>query len=94
MTGAPKKRTTEILDALEGAPRGVYSGAIGWMGVDGAMDLAIAIRTMLVEADRLTFHVGAGIVADSDPAAEYDETLHKARGMMRALGVDAQVPVA
>jgi len=94
ITGAPKVRAMEIIEELEPTARGPYCGAIGWMGVDGAMDLAIAIRTILIERQRLTFHVGAGIVADSDPAAEYDETLHKARGIMCALGVDAQVPVA
>jgi len=94
ITGAPKVRAMEIIEELEPTARGPYCGAIGWMGVDGAMDLAIAIRTILIEGQRLTFHVGAGIVADSDPAAEYDETLHKARGMMCALGVETQVPVA
>ncbi|MBN1916674.1 MAG: aminodeoxychorismate synthase component I [Verrucomicrobia bacterium] len=90
VTGAPKVRSMEIIEELEPTARGPYCGAIGWIGADGAMDLNIVIRTILVEADgatgrRLTFQVGGGIVADSDPAAEYEETLDKAQGILRAL---------
>ena len=97
VTGAPKVRAMEIIEELEPTARGPYCGAIGYIGVDGAMDLNIAIRTVLVEDDKLTFQVGGGIVADSRPADEYDETLHKARGILTALGValpDAQKVLA
>lgn len=85
ITGAPKIRAMEIIEDLETARRGVYCGSIGWIGRDGRMDLNVAIRTMIVRCDRLYFQVGGGIVADSDPDAEYEETLHKAEGMRRAL---------
>ncbi len=86
VTGAPKVRAMEIIEELEPTARGPYCGAIGWIGVDGTIDLNIAIRTMLLEDEHLTFQVGGGIVADSRPADEYDETLHKARGILNALG--------
>jgi len=86
VTGAPKIRAMEIIEELEPTARGPYCGAFGTIGVDGAMDLGMAIRTMLCEGDRLTFQVGGGIVADSSPADEYDETIHKARGILTALG--------
>ncbi len=92
VTGAPKVRAMEIIEELEPTARGPYCGAIGYIGVDGAMDLSIAIRTMLVEDDKVTFQVGGGIVADSRPADEYDETLHKARGILTALGAPAPEP--
>jgi len=85
VTGAPKVRAMEIIEEIEPTSRGPYCGAIGYIGVDGSIDLSIVIRTILCEGDRITFQVGGGIVADSLPALEYDETLHKARGMMRAL---------
>jgi len=84
ITGAPKKRAREIIDELESEPRGLYTGAIGVIGFDGETRLSIAIRTAIAEAGELHFHVGAGIVADSDPALEYEETLHKARGLFAA----------
>ena len=86
VTGAPKIRATEIIDELEPTARGPYCGAVGWLGVDGSMDLNIPIRTVLVEGDRLSFQVGGGVVADSRPDLEYEETLHKARGILQALG--------
>ncbi|HUD52356.1 aminodeoxychorismate synthase component I [Parvibaculum sp.] len=86
ITGAPKLRAMEIVAELEPTTRGPYCGAIGYLGFDGAMDTAIAIRTMIVQDARVTFQAGGGITADSDPAAEYEETLAKARGMARALG--------
>jgi para-aminobenzoate synthetase len=90
MTGAPKKRTTEILDRLEGAPRGVYSGAIGWFGLGGATDLAVAIRTIVLSGDRATIGAGGAIVLQSDPEREYEEMLLKAAAALRAIdsGVD------
>ncbi|MGD7654246.1 MAG: aminodeoxychorismate synthase component I, partial [Verrucomicrobiales bacterium] len=86
ITGAPKKRAMEIIHLLEGRPRGIYCGAIGWLGHNGETSLNIAIRTLVREKSTLTYQVGAGIVADSDPEAEYHETLHKAAGIRQALG--------
>jgi para-aminobenzoate synthetase component 1 len=85
ITGAPKNRAREIIAELESAPRGLYTGALGWFGADGSAVFGIAIRTLVVRAGQATFGVGAGIVADSDPAAEYAETLHKAAGLFAAL---------
>ncbi|BDG60457.1 aminodeoxychorismate synthase component I [Caldinitratiruptor microaerophilus] len=85
ITGAPKVRAMEIIEELEPVRRGVYTGAIGWFGWDGALDLNIAIRTFTVVRGEAHFHAGGGIVADSDPAAEYEETLAKALGLLRAL---------
>lgn len=85
VSGAPKVRAMEIVDELEPSKRGVYSGAVGYLGFNGDMDLAIAIRTAVVKDGRLYVQAGAGIVADSNPTAEYDETKDKARAMLRAL---------
>jgi len=85
MTGAPKVRTMEILDRLEGGPRGVYSGALGWIGLDGSMDLSIVIRTVTVADGVARFGVGGAITALSDPDEEYDETQVKAQALTRAL---------
>jgi aminodeoxychorismate synthase component I len=85
ITGAPKKRAMEIIHELEGEPRGIYCGAVGWFGYHGESAFNIAIRTMIRENGRLRCQVGAGIVADSDPAMEYEETLHKAAGMVLAI---------
>ncbi|MFT5465729.1 MAG: para-aminobenzoate synthetase component 1 [Verrucomicrobiales bacterium] len=84
ITGAPKKRAMEIIAELERSPRGVYTGAIGYFGLNDESQFNIAIRTAVVEESELHFHVGAGIVADSDPEFEYQETLHKAAGMFQA----------
>ncbi len=86
ITGAPKLRAMEIIDELEPVSRGPYTGSLGYFSFSGDADLNILIRTLIVRGDRVCFHAGGGIVADSDPDAEYEETLHKARGMMRALG--------
>ncbi|MFC4991858.1 aminodeoxychorismate synthase component I [Rubritalea tangerina] len=85
ITGAPKKRAMEIIDELESCSRGVYTGAIGYFGFNGLSQFNIAIRTMVREGDELHYHVGAGIVADSDPQAEYHETLQKGMGMKLAV---------
>jgi para-aminobenzoate synthetase component 1 len=85
VTGAPKQRAMEIIEELEPQRRGVYCGAIGYLGCDGAMDMNIAIRT-LIHADGVTrFWAGGGIVADSDPAAEYQETADKAAALLEML---------
>ncbi len=85
ITGAPKVRAMEIIEELEPIKRGVYTGSIGYIGFNGNMDLNIAIRTICVKDEKVHFSVGGGIVADSDPDAEYQETLDKAKGMMEAL---------
>ncbi|MEX2010850.1 MAG: aminodeoxychorismate synthase component I [Chloroflexota bacterium] len=86
ITGAPKIRAMEILEGLEPVRRGPYTGAIGWLGPDGAMETSIAIRTLVADGSRLTLHVGGGITWRSDPAAEWDETVAKARGPLTAIG--------
>lgn len=86
ITGAPKKRAREIIAELEPSPRGIYTGATGFFGRDGRAVFNIAIRTLVVREGTATYGVGAGIVADSDPEAEYDETMHKAAGLFAALG--------
>jgi aminodeoxychorismate synthase component I len=88
ITGCPKVRAMEIIDALEPVPRGLYTGSVGWIGLDGSLDLNILIRTLVLRGQALSFHVGAGIVADSQPAREYAETLAKAGALLKAL--DAQ----
>lgn len=85
ITGAPKKRAMEIIGELEKEARGLYTGAIGYVGFNGVSQFNIVIRTLVREGDILHYHVGAGIVADSDAEAEYEETLHKAKGLRRAL---------
>ncbi len=87
ITGCPKVRCMQILRAVEPVARGLYTGSLGYLGFDGTMDLNIAIRTMVVDAGQLSFHVGAGIVADSDPEREYRETLAKAAALVSALRV-------
>ena len=85
ITGAPKIRAMQIIDELEPHARGVYTGAIGFFGFNGVSHFNIAIRTVVQQGTRLTFHAGGGIVADSDPDAEYDETLAKAQGIFNAI---------
>ncbi|MBA3866600.1 MAG: aminodeoxychorismate synthase component I [Solirubrobacterales bacterium] len=85
MTGAPKKRTMEIIDELEGEARGVYSGAIGYLGLGGACDLSIAIRTVVLEGRSATVGIGGAIVAQSDPEAEYQESLLKGLAPIQAV---------
>jgi aminodeoxychorismate synthase component I len=90
ITGAPKIRAMQIIEELEPTHRGFYTGAIGYLGWDGCADLNIAIRTIVLIDRHAHFQVGGGIVADSDPCAEYEETLHKGRALMRALGVSQE----
>ncbi len=85
MTGAPKRRTMEIIDELEGDTRGVYSGAIGYFGLGGGCDLSVAIRTIVTDGDSATIGAGGAIVMQSDPAEEYEEMLLKAGAPMRAV---------
>jgi para-aminobenzoate synthetase len=89
MTGAPKKRTAEILDDLEGAARGPYSGAIGWLGLGGALDLSVAIRTIVLAGGRAAIGAGGAVVLQSDPEREYEEMLLKAAAALRAIDSEA-----
>ncbi|MFC3690783.1 aminodeoxychorismate synthase component I [Chenggangzhangella methanolivorans] len=86
ITGAPKLRAMEIITELEGHARGVYCGSIGWMGFSGDADFNIAIRTATIADGKAQFQAGGGVTALSDPAAEYDETLTKARAVFEAFG--------
>ena len=91
ITGAPKIRAMEIIDELEPNQRGVYTGSIGYIGFNGETDLNIVIRTMVIARGKIYFHAGGGIVADSDPEIEYEETLHKARALIEALTLGKEV---
>ena len=86
MTGAPKRRTMQIIDRLEGEARGPYSGAIGWFGLGGACDLSVAIRTIVLDGSSTRIGAGGAIVALSEPEEEYEEMLLKARAAAGALG--------
>jgi anthranilate synthase component I len=86
VTGAPKVRALEIIDELEPVARGPYAGAVGYLGFDGNVDLALSIRSVALAGTELRFQAGAGIVHDSDPQRELEETSHKMRGMLVALG--------
>jgi para-aminobenzoate synthetase component 1 len=91
VTGAPKIRAMEIIEELEPVRRGPYCGAIGYLDADGTIELNVAIRTMIIKDGLVHIPVGGGIVADSDPAGEYEETLVKARAMFAALGIAPEV---
>jgi anthranilate synthase component 1 len=84
LSGAPKVRAMEIIDEVEPVKRGIYGGAVGYLGWDGNMDTAIAIRTAVIKDGLVHVQAGAGIVADSVPQSEWDETMNKARAMMKA----------
>lgn len=84
LTGAPKIRAMELIAQCEKSPRGIYGGAAGYFSYTGDMDMAIVIRTMILENDTLTMRSGAGIVADSNPEREYEETVNKARAVFEA----------
>lgn len=84
ISGAPKKRAMEIIRSLELSPRGIYTGAIGYFGYNGESHFSIAIRTAIFDQAEASFHVGAGIVADSIPEKEWEETWHKAEGLLLA----------
>lgn len=88
ITGVPKKRCMEIIDELEPVGRGIYTGSAGYISATGDMDLNILIRTFQLIGEKLTYQVGAGVVADSDPAREWEECLDKGRALQLALGVD------
>ena len=87
LSGAPKVRAMEIIDELEPVKRGIYGGAVGYLSWSGGMDTAIAIRTVVVKDGEAILQAGAGIVADSVPTSEWEETLSKARAMMRAIAM-------
>ena len=88
ITGCPKVRTMQIIAELETAPRRAYTGSFGYLNLDGSLDSNILIRSFMQQGERLRFRAGAGIVADSDPQRELQETRAKARGLLRALGVN------
>ena len=88
MTGAPKIRAMEVIAALEGEERGIYSGSIGYLSRDGSCDFNVVIRTLVCARGRAHLRVGGGIVADSDPAEEFEETLDKARALLDVLGAE------
>ena len=87
LSGAPKVRAMEIIDELETVKRGIYGGAVGYVSWSGEMDTAIAIRTAVIKDKQLHIQAGAGVVADSVPSAEWEETLNKARAMLRAVAM-------
>jgi para-aminobenzoate synthetase component I len=92
ISGVPKIRALQIIDELEPVARGVYTGAIGVLGLDGQMTFNVAIRTLQIRGTTATLYVGGGIVADSDPAAEYEETLAKGRGILRGVANTSAEP--
>ncbi|MBI2829584.1 MAG: aminodeoxychorismate synthase component I [Chloroflexi bacterium] len=92
ITGAPKVRSMEIIDKLEPTRRSVYTGSIGYIGFNGDMDLNIVIRTFIVKGNRAYFQVGGAVVYDSDPEAEYQETLHKGKALVDALNLQTLNP--
>jgi len=91
VSGAPKIRAMQIISELENLRRGCYAGAIGYFGFDGNIDSCIALRCAVLKSGKAYFQAGAGIVADSDPQREYEETVSKARAMMKALAMASQM---
>jgi anthranilate synthase component 1 len=90
VSGAPKVRAMEIIDELEPTRRGIYAGAVGYVDFTGTLDTCIAIRTMVVRDGTIYVQAGAGIVADSDPAMEYEETRNKAQALREAMLLAAE----
>jgi anthranilate synthase component 1 len=90
VSGAPKVRAMQIIDELEPHRRGPYAGAVGYIDYAGNMDTCITLRTLVVHGDKAYIQAGAGIVADSVPASEYQETLNKARGLLKAIEITRQ----
>ena len=90
VSGAPKVRAMQIIDEIERNRRGPYAGAVGYFDFSGNMDTCIALRTMVIHDDKVYVQAGAGIVADSDPQEEYQETLNKARGLLKAIEITEQ----
>ncbi len=88
VTGAPRIRAMEIISELEPVARGPCYGSIGWIGLDGQMDLSVAIRTAVIAGDRIAFHAGGAVVSDSSPTGEYEETLDKARALAAVLSFE------
>jgi anthranilate synthase component 1 len=91
VSGAPKIRAMEIIDELEPTKRGLYAGAVGYFDFSGNMDTCIAIRTMVVTGNKVYIQAGAGIVADSDPTKEFEETRNKAGALVEALSVALEI---
>jgi len=94
VSGAPKIRAMEIIDELESVRRGVYAGAVGYFSYTGNTDTAIALRTLLIRNNRVYIQAGGGVVADSDPGAEFEESVNKARAMVRALQAAREFEIA
>jgi anthranilate synthase component I len=90
VSGAPKVRAMAIIDEVEPHRRGPYAGAVGYVDFSGNMDTCIALRTLVVQGNQAYIQAGAGIVADSVPASEYQETLNKARGLLKAVEITEQ----
>ncbi|MDB5101528.1 MAG: anthranilate synthase component, partial [Cyanobacteria bacterium RYN_339] len=89
LSGAPKVRAMQLIETFEPVKRGLYGGAVGYFSFNGDADLAIAIRTLVATDEAFTFQAGGGIVYDSVPEAEYQETLHKSRALRRAIELAA-----
>ena len=87
VSGAPKVRAMEIIAELEGVPRGPYAGAVGYISYEGSLDTCITIRTLVMRGQTVSVQAGAGIVADSDPEREYQETTNKARALIEAVNL-------
>jgi anthranilate synthase component I len=85
LSGAPKVRAMEIIEELEGTRRGPYGGAVAWLSYDGSIDSCITIRTIVMKGNRCYLQAGGGIVADSDPTAEFNESMNKARALAVAV---------
>ncbi len=92
VSGAPKVRAMEIIDQFEPTKRGPYAGAVGYIDFTGNMDTCIALRTLVMQGSNAYIQAGGGVVYDSDPAAEYEETRNKARGLLKAVQIAEHLP--